>query len=86
MTSKEVERFIEECRFAKIVDTADGQAIRIGSDIINIRSANPELHIEGITVALRQSLQGASCDTNSSVELLQRHSKTGACPATQPHR
>lgn len=56
MTAKDIDRFVDDCRFAKIVDTADGPAIRIGSDIINVRSSNPHLHVEGLTRALRRAL------------------------------
>lgn len=64
MNNEDTERFIDDCRFAKIVDTVDGPAIRIGSDIINIRSSNPQMHIDGITKALRQIDRGVGGKTS----------------------
>ncbi|WP_138983482.1 hypothetical protein [Agrobacterium tumefaciens] len=53
MSERDNTRFIEDCAFAKIVTTADGSAINIGGEIINVRSAEPSFHVDAIVSALR---------------------------------
>lgn len=53
MEDIEKKMFIDDMQFAKIVNTADGPAIRIGSEIINIASSNPKMHVEEIVNKLR---------------------------------
>lgn len=60
------DRFVEDCRFAKIVSTADGPAILIAGEVIGIRSEAPHFHVEGITRALRQCHRGAAGSAGST--------------------
>lgn len=53
MSERDNARFIEDCAFAKIVTTADGPAINIAGEIINVRSAEPAFHVDAIVSALR---------------------------------
>lgn len=52
----EKEAFIEECQFAKVVETANGEAILIAGMVFEI-SGSPEarFHVSSIVSALRQS-------------------------------
>lgn len=60
--SLDAARFVEDSRFAKIVDTADGPAILIAGTVINIRSINPAFHVDALTRALRRAESvGGSC-------------------------
>lgn len=54
---------VDASRWAHVVHTADGPAIEIAGQIINVRSSAPELHVDAIVRALRgQTVSGGSTD------------------------
>lgn len=55
---KRVEIGIDESRFVKIVTTANGYAILLDGDVIEIVSSNPDYHTEVIVRALRRASIG----------------------------
>lgn len=66
---KREERFIEDCAFAKIVSTADGDALKIGYQVIGIRSSNPSFHVEMISKALRRASQEEVVTASSPISV-----------------
>lgn len=80
MSSKADEFFIDACRSAKVVETIDGPAILIAGHVIGIRSSAPDVHVDGITRALRRACSdGSSADYSLPTGL-----KIGASQPTPP--
>jgi len=51
---QKIEQIVEDCRFAKIVTTANGSALMIGRRIIEVVCEDPELLVDAISTALRR--------------------------------
>lgn len=51
---RQVDALVNECRFAQLIETADGPAIFIGGSVINVSSSDDLLHAAAIVKALRR--------------------------------
>jgi hypothetical protein len=59
---------LDECRFAKMVETAEGVALYIAGDVIQIKSRNPSFHVDVICSALRHRGSDGGSSGGSTVE------------------
>lgn len=60
--------FIEECQFAKIVETKDGAAILIAGIVFNVTSSVEGLgHIDHIVKVLRNRSSGGAQESSTTI-------------------